>query len=32
MSLGYAAVIEFINKEVATPEEFERQRQSPYYR
>jgi GNAT superfamily N-acetyltransferase len=32
MSLGYAAVIEFINNAVATPEEFERQRQSPYYR
>jgi GNAT superfamily N-acetyltransferase len=30
-SLGYAAVIEFLNREVATYEDYARQRRSPYY-
>ena len=31
LSLGYAAVIEYLNPEVATAEDYEHQRQSPYY-
>jgi GNAT superfamily N-acetyltransferase len=31
MSLGYAAVIEYLNPEVATEEDWARQRKSPYY-
>ncbi len=30
-SLGFAAVIEFLNPEVATPEDWEHQRASPFY-
>jgi hypothetical protein len=31
LSLGYAAVIEYLNPETATAEDWERQRASPYY-
>jgi GNAT superfamily N-acetyltransferase len=31
LSMGYAAVIEFLNAEVATPESFQQQRKSPFY-
>jgi hypothetical protein len=31
LSLGYAAVIEYLNPDVATPEDYAHQRRSPYY-
>jgi GNAT superfamily N-acetyltransferase len=31
LSLGFAAVIEYLNPEVATPEDFEQQRRSPFF-
>lgn len=31
MSLGFAAVIEYLNPDVATPEDWKRQRESPFY-
>jgi ribosomal protein S18 acetylase RimI-like enzyme len=32
MSMGYAAVIEFLNKDVAAPEDYRHQHDSPFYR